>query len=577
MRYGVAYIPFIVLAFANQKARGQDLSTILDQKPFVFSGSFNMNNIATLRNVSYASSNPYSVFLNGNASFTFYGIAVPFSFSYTNQQVNYSHPFNFNQFGVQPSWKWIKTYFGYNSMSFSPYSLNGHQFLGGGIELTPPTIGLKLSLMYGRLIKRVEWDASKPYILPFYERYGYASRLGYAGKAGEYEVTIFKAFDKESSLNTIPDSLGVTPQENMVYTLKFAHNFFNKIKFSSIYAGSALTRDIRQTDSLVQPIKKLFFLIDPNNTTSYSYAYKGSVDYLGTGYTIGVAYERVQPNYTTLGAYYTNNDLENIALTFSKQLAQGKVNISGSGGTQRNNLDRSKLSTSNQFLGSLNISFAPAQRLNITTSYSNYSYFTYMRTAFDQLNTTNPYKNLDTLNFTQISNSASVNSSLILGALDDKNSKDILMTSFSFQQSVNRQQGVGNLNSSYFYQGSLAYSHSIIPINLSLTTTLLGSYSYMPQVQRQLMAGPVLGISKSFFDKRLTTNTSLAYNFSVKDGDYTGGVYSVRVGGGYSHQKVHRVNFSLAYIYKDNRLDIVLPKSYEFTGNLGYTYAFGSK
>jgi hypothetical protein len=88
------------------------------------------------------------------------------------------------------------------------------------------------------------------------------------------------------------------------------------------------------------------------------------------------------------------------------------------------------------------------------------------------------------------------------------------------------------------------------------------------------MAGPVLGVGKSFFKKKLTTNTSLAYNFSTKDGDYTGGVYSIRFGGGYSHQKAHRVNFSFAFIYKDNRQDIIRPKSYEFTGNIGYTYSF---
>ena len=147
----------LVVVFIGSKAYSQDISNIFEQKPFVFSGSLNVNQMATYRNVNYTSSNPYSIFVNGNASFTFYGIAVPFSFSYSNQQVNYSQPFNFNQFGMQPSWKWVKTYIGYNSMSFTPYSLNGHQFLGGGVELTPPNIGLKFSMMYGRMVKAVEW------------------------------------------------------------------------------------------------------------------------------------------------------------------------------------------------------------------------------------------------------------------------------------------------------------------------------------------------------------------------------------------------------------------------------------
>lgn len=560
-----------------EKGFSQDISTILEQKPFVFSGSLNVNQMASFRNVNYTGSNPYSIFVNGNASFNFYGIAVPFSFSYSNQQINYSQPFNFNQFGMQPSYKWVKTYFGYNSMSFSPYSLNGHQFLGAGIELTPPNIGLKFGLMYGRLVKPVEWNSEKPTILPYYERYGYATKLGYSGKVGDYEVTLFKAWDEKSSINSVPDSLGVTPQENMVYTVKFGKTFIDKIKISGIYAGSALTRDTRQSENLEQTSSNEYFLIKPNATTSYSYALKGSADYLGSGYTVGIAYERIQPNYTTLGAYYNNNDLENIALTFSKQLMQGKLNVAGSAGEQRNNLDKSKLSTSNQFLGSLNVSYAPTQRVNVSSSYSNYSFFTHMRTPFDQLNTTNPYKNLDTLNFTQISHSASLNSSIILGSLDDKNRKMLLMANLSYQQSANRQEGVGILNSSYFYQGNVAYSYSIVPINLSLTTSLLGSYSYMPDVQRLLMAGPVFGVGKSFFDKKFTTSTSLAYNISMKDGNYTGGVYSIRIGGGYSHQKVHRISFSFAFVGRNNKVDTVKPKTFEFTGNLGYTYSFDQK
>ncbi len=552
----------------------QDISTLFEQKPFTFSGSFNMNQMATYRNVSYSSENPYSIFLNGNATFTFYGISAPFNFSYSNQQTNYSHPFNFNQFGIQPSWKWIKTYIGYNTMTFSPYSLNGHQFLGGGIELTPPNIGLKFSAMYGRLLKAVDWQPDKPSFPPYYQRQGYATKLGYTGKAGDYEVTLFKAFDKKNSIDPVPDSLGIAPQENMVYTVKFGKTFVEKVKLSGTYAGSALTRDTRQTENAEQVNSREFFLLKPNATTSYSYAVKGSADYLGTGYTIGAAYERIQPNYSTLGAYYNNSDMENIALTFSKQLLQGKLNLAGSWGKQRNNLDKSKVSESDQFLGSLNVSYAPSQRVNFSTSYSNYSFFTYMRTPFDQLNTTNPYQNLDTLNFTQISHSASVNTTYILGALDSKTSKKIVMLNLSYQQSANRQEGVGILNSSYFYQGNVAYSYSILPINMSLTTSFLGSYSYLPNVQRQLMAGPVVGVAKTFLNKKLTTSTSLAYNISTKEGDLVGKVYSMRFGGGYSYHKAHRLNFSFAFIYKDNKMDIIKPKSHEFTGNIGYTYTF---
>jgi hypothetical protein len=42
-------------------------------------------------------------------------------------------------------------------------------------------------------------------------------------------------------------------------------------------------------------------------------------------------------------------------------------------------------------------------------SYSNFSSYTYIRSEFDEINQTNPYENLDTLNFTQLTQSAGLN------------------------------------------------------------------------------------------------------------------------------------------------------------------------
>ncbi len=93
----IQYLLMIVCTIQINSVFSQDLSTIFEQKPFTFSGSLNVNQMATYRNVSYSSENPYSIFLSGNATFTFYGISAPFNFSYSNQQTNYSHPFSYNE------------------------------------------------------------------------------------------------------------------------------------------------------------------------------------------------------------------------------------------------------------------------------------------------------------------------------------------------------------------------------------------------------------------------------------------------------------------------------------------------
>lgn len=573
MRLILSHIIFLLMFVPV--LHSQDLSTLKENKPFDYNGSLNINQNANYRAVGTYT--PYALYLSGSATLSFYGIALPFSFSYSNQQVNYSQPFNFNHFGAQPTYKWIKAYVGYNSMTFSPYSLNGHQFLGGGIELTPPDLGIKFSMMYGRLVKGVEWDSTKTTSVPYYERYGFASKIGYSGDIGNIDLSIFNARDKEGSIPLMPDSLGISPKENMVYTLSFGKTFAKRVKIAGEYAGNALTNDIRQTGNESVTGNGVFFLINPNGTTVYSKALKGNVDYLGNTYTVGIAYERVDPNYNTLGSYYSNNDLENIALTFSKQLNEGKVNISGSAGKQRNNLDNSKATSSENLLGNLNVSYAPGNRVTLNVNYSNYSYFTYMHTPFDRINSTTPYQNIDTLNFTQVSQSAMFNSSIILGSLDNKDKRHILTTNLSYQQSVNRQEGVATLENSSFYQGGLIYAYSLAPKNLSMTGTILGSYSKLTATEEMLMLGPVVGISKSFFDKKFTTNTSIAYNTTYRNGDFTGDVFSVRLGGGYSHQKVHRINFSFCFMQKSTKTEINTVGTFEFSGNISYTYSIAKQ
>jgi hypothetical protein len=554
---------------------GQDLSTLKDRKPFEYNGSFSINQNSSYRSVGTYS--PYSLYVSGNASASIYGISFPFSFSYSNQQVNYSQPFNFNHFGAQPSYKWVKTYVGYNSMSFSQYSLNGHQFLGGGLELSPPETGVKFSLMYGRLVKGVEWDTLHPATTPYFERFGYAGKIEYGGDIGNIGLSVFKAWDKKNSLRSLPDSLGVTPKENMVYTINFGKTIIKKIKIAAEFAGSALTLDTRQFDNNAVTSKGIFVLIKPNGTTSYNNALKGSLDYLGSSYTIGVSYERVDPGYSTLGSYYSNNDLENIAITFSKQLNDGKLNVSGSLGKQRNNLDKSKMSTSENFLGSLNISYAPGTRISLNASYSNYSYYTFIQSQFDRLNSAQPYQNIDTLNFSQVTQSAMLNTTYLLGNLESKEKRHVLTFNFSYQEAVNRQESFGVLNSTKFYQSGLVYAYSITPKNLSITGTLLTTYNVISATENMLMTGPVLGVNKAFFNKKMPTNLSVAYNTTFQNGKNTGDVFSLRIGGGYTYQKVHRLSFGFNFIHKNSRTDVTSGSQFDVTGNINYLYTIGKK
>lgn len=122
-------------------------------KPLKISGGFSANSV--FYNSSQDSGREaFTYFLQGNINISYMALSVPISYSYSNQgsQLDYEVPFKFNRLSLHPKYKWVQAHIGDVAMSFSPYTLSGHQFTGGGIELTPKG-DFKIAAMAGRLLK----------------------------------------------------------------------------------------------------------------------------------------------------------------------------------------------------------------------------------------------------------------------------------------------------------------------------------------------------------------------------------------------------------------------------------------
>lgn len=146
----------------------QNLETIGKEKALTVSGGLSLNQIFYAANGVALRRDPYSYFASGNVNFSLYGWDVPLSFSYSNQNTAFQQPFN--QYSIHPTYKWITGHLGYSSMTFSPYTVNGHIFLGGGIELAPEG-KWKLSALYGRFLKAVEPDTlTAQNVVPSFKR-----------------------------------------------------------------------------------------------------------------------------------------------------------------------------------------------------------------------------------------------------------------------------------------------------------------------------------------------------------------------------------------------------------------------
>ena len=97
----------------------QELSTLKDQKPFAINGSLGLS--SSFYNVSGIPErqSPFSYGINASATISVYGISMPFSLTWYNHSKKGSFYQPFNQFGISPTYKWLKVHLGYRNLTFS--------------------------------------------------------------------------------------------------------------------------------------------------------------------------------------------------------------------------------------------------------------------------------------------------------------------------------------------------------------------------------------------------------------------------------------------------------------------------
>ncbi|ELR73214.1 hypothetical protein C900_05263 [Fulvivirga imtechensis AK7] len=574
--YWCKWILFTITALCGvgSNVHSQNLEAVGKESPLTITGGVSLNQILYAVDGMESRRDPYSYYASGNINFNLYGWSVPLSFTYSNQQGSFQQPFN--QYGLHPTYKWVTGHLGYASMNFSPYTLAGHIFLGAGIEARPGK--WNVSAMYGRLQKAVEPDStSEGTVVPAFKRMGYGVKAGYADGNDFVNIIAFRAKDEENSISYVPDGDDILPEENLVLSVAGGKELFSRIVLMAEYAISGITRDTRAPEASLES-NKIFDnagpLFTPRLSSSYYSAFKTGVNYQADAYSIGFGYERIDPGYRTLGAYFFNNDMESITMNTATAFFGGKVNVAANVGVQRDNLDNTKVSTMKRVVGSMNIGYAASERLNFSASYSNFQTFTNIRSQFLDINQLTPYDNLDTLNFTQISQNATLNTNYVLRA--DKERRQNINLNLTFQDASDQQGGVEQNSGSQFYMANAAYSVSLVPRNLTIT----GAFNYNENKAatiNSMTLGPTLAVSKTLMERKMRVSISTSWNESYTNGDKMSRVANLRVAGGYIIKKKHNFNLSLVTVNRETDSEGGASSFTEFTGTLGYSYSFSSR
>jgi hypothetical protein len=550
---------------------GKNVKSQLKQKKKIkISGGINANALLYAGNAG-AKREPFNYFLTGNVSVSMFNINIPLSFNYTNSgfSYRYSLPRLPNRLSIHPKYKWATAHIGNVGMSFSPYTLNGVLFSGTGVDLAPKG-NWKFSAMYGRLQKPIPYTPGGGNALTAYKRMGYGAKMGYDTRNYKAILSIFNAKDIYNSLAIKPDSAQVFPQQNTSISLEGSMPIIPGLQLKAEMGMSVLTRDIRAPQYAdTANTNVLIKLFGNRSSTNIFKAVKADLNYTIGSSMMGIGFEKVDPGYSTLGAYYFNNDLQNITVQFAQSLFKGKVNFSGNVGWQKDDLKQKKSGGSSRTLMAANINYNASPRFTTTASYSNFQTVTNVKPQFELINQLTPFNNLDTLDFRQLSQNANINANIIVK--QDKERPQNLNLNFSFQDSYDMQGGIIKpANASRFYNFAGAYSR----INNKKASSLSGAFNLTLNyigLQKILTAGPTMAFNKQLWDKKVKTGFSASYNTTISSTVAKTDVFIARINAGYVYKKKHNISLNIAAM---NRLTVGKGKVYDYTGTVAYSYNF---
>ena len=560
---------FMIAFITEVQAQSFNIESLKDMfgkgKPYKLNGGFSANSVFDAGNAD-SGRDPFTYYLSGNLNLNLYGlINLPFSFNFTNSGASYKLPSSPNRLSISPTYKWITAHIGDVSMTFSPYTLNGHMFTGVGIELTPN--GWEVDAMYGRLQKAVEYDETQPSFLPTYKRMGYGVKAGRKTDKYQISVNVLSVKDEQSSLATPPDSLGVTPMENLAGSLSFVYKPTKMFELAGEYGLSLMTNDTRLPDEKRDGI--LGGWQGSNMSSNYYKAFKFQANYVGETNRFGVAYERIDPNYQTLGAYYFTNDLENITVNGYQSMWQNKVNVNLSLGYERDNLSGQKANENSRIVGSVNIAATFSDRVIANLSYSNFQSYSNVRSDFDLINQQVTMDKLDTLDYVQLSQSANLNLNLIT----KKSEAEVhnLNINVSYQDAANKQGGKYNPGSvTEMINAATTYTVSFPKKGMSLNGALNMNNSRVFN-GNTFTWGPTLGAASQFLKKKVRVSGAASYNTATLSSVTQSDVVLFRLNSSYNPAGRH--NFTLAYTYQW-RSAINRSNTNSSLITVGYNYSF---
>lgn len=322
----------------------QNISQIAESDPLIITGSIGTNNTYYHSSVGNGYMSPLSNSVFANLNINVYGFSIPFSLYFSNDNLNFNYPqFSFN---LTPSYKNFTAHIGQSTIPFSNYILN-MSFNGVGLEYKGRKF--RASAFYGVLRRAIN---DNPEDLnprkPQYKRYGWGFSTGYGNGANSIDIYFLRAYDSEGSLNEVWREQ-VQSQENLLVGIKGCVSFKNRVSLSANLATSAFTADKNSPKVTAGEATRFDKVFEAKYTSQVRFAGDASLSFNLQWLNASVSYKMIQPDYVSLGTYYTSNNYHSLGVNLSTTLFK-QIMLSGSFSGQSDNLSKQKQYTTKGYV-----------------------------------------------------------------------------------------------------------------------------------------------------------------------------------------------------------------------------------
>lgn len=355
-----------LLLAAASPAAGQDISQIGKSDPLIITGSIGTQNTYYHSSMGTGYMSPLSNSVYANLNVSIYGFSMPFSLYFSNNDLDFSYPqISFN---LTPRYKNFIGHLGQSSIPFSNYILN-MSFNGIGLEYRGKHF--RTSAFYGVLKRAINDDPTDLTPRnPQYKRYGWGFSAGYGNDRHSVDIYLLRAYDSPGSIDEAWREK-IRPQENLLVGIKGRVTPFRWMSLSVNAATSAFTADRESPKVTSGEATRWDKVFEAKYTSSLRFAGDASLSLNFKGFNTSIYYKIIQPDYTSLGTYYTSNNYHSLGISLGTMLFN-KVTLAANFSGQSDNLNNKQLYTTNGYVYSASAGMNIGQNFNITAMYNGY-------------------------------------------------------------------------------------------------------------------------------------------------------------------------------------------------------------